>query len=54
MIIYKYISFNSTLQCNSVEGTFINKVTGAPWDVWGSSQKHLSIGGRIRKKNFES
>ena len=40
---------NSTLECNLIEGPFIYKVMGAPWDLWGSSQKHLSIGGN---KNF--
>ena len=49
-----YISLNSTLQCNLIEGPFIYKVTGALWDLWGSSQKHLSIGGGIRNKNSES
>ena len=49
-----YISLNSTLQCNLIEGPFIYKITGAPWNLWGSLQKHLSIGGGIRNKNFES
>ena len=52
--IIKYISSNSTLQCNLIEGPFIYKVTGVPWDLWGSSQKHLPIGGGIRSKNFET
>ena len=50
----KYISSNSTLQCNLIEGHFIYKVTGALGDLWGSPQKYLSIGGRVRNKNFES
>ena len=54
IIIYIYISLKSTLQCNLIEGPFIYKVTGSPWDLWGSSQKHLSIGGGIRTTNFES
>ena len=29
------ITLNSTLQCNLIEGPFIYKVTGAPWDFWG-------------------
>ena len=46
-----YISLNSTLQCNLMEGPFIYKVTGAPWDLWGSSQKHLqSFGGGLEIK----
>ena len=54
--MYVYISLNSTLQCNLIEGPFIYKVTGAPWDLWRSSQKHLSIGGGRggRNKTFES
>ena len=41
----KYISLSSILQCNLIEGPFIDKVTGALGDLWGSPQKYLSIGG---------
>ena len=51
--IIKYISSNSILQCNLIEGPFIDKVTSALSDLWGSPQKYLSIGG-VRNKNFES
>ena len=52
--IIKYISSNSILQCNLIEGPFIYKVTGALGDLWGSPQKYLSIGGseiKILKTN---
>ena len=52
--IIQYISSNSTLQCNLIEGPFIYKVTGVLEDLWGSSQKYLSNGGEIRNKKFES
>ena len=32
------------LQCNLIEGPFIDKVTGALGDLWGSPEKYLSIG----------
>ena len=50
----KYISSNSILQGNLIEGPFIDKVTGALGDLWGSPQKYLSIGGseiKILKAN---
>ena len=43
--IIKYISSNSTLQCNLIEGPYIYKVTGVLGDLWGSPQKYLSIVG---------
>ena len=56
-----YISLNSTLQCNLIEGPFIYKVKGAPWDLWGSSQNTcplergleiqiLKVNGRSKEK----
>ena len=38
---------NSTLQCNLIEGPFIYKVTGAPWDLWGSSRNTCPLEGRL-------
>ena len=52
--LIKYISSNSTSQCNLTEGPFIYKVTGALGDLWGSPQKYLPIGGseiKILKAN---
>ena len=39
--IIKYISSNSILQCNLIEGPFIYKVTGALGDLWGVTTKVL-------------
>ena len=47
--LIKYISLNSTLRCNLIEGPFIYKVTGALGDLWGSPQKYLPIGGSEMK-----
>ena len=44
--IIKYISSNSILQYNVIEGPFIYKVMGALGDLWGSPQKYLCIGGQ--------
>ena len=43
--IIKYISSNSTLQCNLIEGPFIYKVPGVLGFYGGSPQKYLSIVG---------
>ena len=51
--IIKYISSNSILQCNLIEGPFIDKVTGALGDLWGVTTKILVHWG-VRNKNFES
>ena len=50
----KYISSNSTLECNLIEEPLIYKVTGVLGDLWGSPQKYLSTGGlevKILKAN---
>ena len=39
--IIKYISSNSILQCNLIEGPFTDKVTGALGDLWGVTTKLL-------------
>ena len=39
--IIKYISSNSILQCNLIEGPFIDKVTSALGDLWGVNTKIL-------------
>ena len=49
--IIKYISSNSILQCNLIEGLFIYKVTGALGDFWGVTTKILVHWG-VRNKNF--
>ena len=49
----KYISSTSILQCNLIEGPFIDKVTGALGDLWGVTTKILVHWG-VRNKNFES
>ena len=52
--INKYISSNSILECNLIEGPFIYKVTGALRDLCGLPPKYLSIGGseiKILKAN---
>ena len=49
----EYISLDSTLQSNLIEGPFICKVKGVLGDLWGTPQKYLSIGG-VRNKDFES
>ena len=51
--IIKYISLNSTLQCNLIEGPFIYKATGVLGDLWGVTTKILVHCG-VRNKNFES
>ena len=43
--IIKYISSNSTLQSNLIEGPLIYTVTGPLGDLWGSPQNYLPIGG---------
>ena len=52
--IIKYISSNSTLQCNLIERPYIYKVKGVLGDLWESPQKYLSIVGseiKILKAN---
>ena len=51
--ISKYISSNSTLQCNLIEGPFVYKVTGVLGDLWGVTTKIL-LHWMVRNKNFES
>ena len=51
--IIKYISSNSILQCNLIDGPFIDKVTDALGDLWGVTTKILVHWG-VRNKNFES
>ena len=45
--IILYISLNSTLQCNLIEGPFVYKVMGAQWDLWGSSQNTCPLEGGL-------
>ena len=53
--IIEYISLDSTLQSNLIEGPFIYKVTGVLGDLWGSPQKYwFTGGGGVKSKNFES
>ena len=47
--IIKYISSNSTSQCNLIEGPFIYKVTGVLGDLWGSPQKTCLLGHQKEK-----
>ena len=51
--IIKYISSNSTLQCNLIEGPYIYKVTGVLGDLWEVTTKILVHCG-VRNKNFDS
>ena len=51
--IIKHISSNSILQCNLIEGPFIDKVTGALGDSWGVTTK-IRVHWGVRNKNFES
>ena len=53
LTIIKYISSNSTLQCNLIEGPYIYKVTDVLGDLWGVTTKILVHCG-VRNKNFES
>ena len=47
--IIKYISSNSILQCNLIEGPLIDKVTGALGDLWGVTTKLLvDLGSEIK------
>ena len=43
--IIKYISSNSILQCNLIEGPFIYKIRGALEYLWGVTTKILVHGG---------
>ena len=53
--IIKYISSNSTLQCNLIEGPYIYKVTGVLRDLWGGGGHHKNTCPcGVRNKNFES
>ena len=47
--IIKYISSNSTLQCNLIEGRFIYKVTGAL-----GVTTTIPVHWRVRNKNYEN
>ena len=51
--IIKYISSNSILQCNLIEGPFIDKVTDALSDLWGVTTKILVHWG-VRNKNLKA